>query len=329
MLYTSYRSTVAWTTPVRWRAPRPSIASLLTISSSPLPHNHNNNHNIINNRQPVVVIVPPFQSCWRLNRALFSSSTNNNATPASNDIPNKNNNTTKVDSNHQGHDSANTDSNNIVLLYERSPERNGLPQAAFAASTINSTYWIWYAFDFVPAINNSPVAELHIDPSFGLFGLGISMMLQSVFTLYPLHLVSKLEYDPSTQHVRLYRHSLPMVRPSKAPIPIIPLGGIGMDKASSDTTKILIDLKGNVQKYEGHLGVSVGGNNIFPFLIEIRQPYEIPNSQLFLEVLLDPQRLKHQSYKSSRSAEQPQTTSSQRSSKNSRMNQNNHKPRRR
>lgn len=181
----------------------------------------------------------------------------------------------------------------VILLYQRDPERNSLPRSAFLFSSLNSLYWIWYVFDFVPAVNSSPVPELHVDPAFGFAGLGLSVLMQSMFTLYPLSLVSKMAYDPVTQHVWLWKHSLPWVRPSPKALPPIPLGDITMDKTSSDTKKILTDLGGDVQKYQGHLGLSVA-NSYIPFLVEIRAPHEVHNSQLFLEALLDPQRLKHQ-----------------------------------
>jgi hypothetical protein len=226
-----------------------------------------------------VVTKSPLVSTFRLRlyTASFSSSRN--------PFTSRTTRAKEVDLNQENEES-------IFLLYQRNPERNGLPRSAFLVSSLNSLYWIWYVFDFVPAVNSSPIPELHMDPAYGFFGLGLSVMIHSVFTLYPLSLVSKLDYDPVMQRVRLWRHSLPWVRPSKIPTPI-PLGDITMDKASSDTTKILTDLAGDVHKYQGHLGVTVG-KGILPFLVEIRQPEEIYNSQLFLEVLLDPQRLKHQ-----------------------------------
>jgi hypothetical protein len=118
-------------------------------------------------------------------------------------------------------------------------------------------------------------------------------------------LVSKLAYKPNTSEqqqqqqqqqqqpqVLVWKHTLPMVRPSKQPMSI-PLGGISM--ASTDTLKILNELGGNLQKYQGHLGLGLKTNGYFPLLLEIRDPSEVvgSNSQLMLEVLLSPQRLKH------------------------------------
>lgn len=274
MLHVSHRSTVLSTKVARWRARPPR--SLVTILSP-------------NNRPQVS------QRPLRLKTASFSSSSSNST--SSRVTPN----------NEVGVNQDHVDS--VILLYQRNSERNVLPRAAFIASSVNSLYWIWYVFDFVPAVNSSPIAELHMDPAFGLFGLGLGLMIQSVFTLYPLSLVSKLEYDPATQHVRLWSHSLPMVRPSKAPNAPIPLGDVVMDKASSDTTKILTDLEGMVEKFQGYLGVTVG-KSILPFLIEIRQPEEIHNSRLFLEVLLDPHRLKHQRTTTSQSNRTGSQTSS-------------------
>lgn len=152
-------------------------------------------------------------------------------------------------------------------------------------------------FDFVPAVNSAPIQDLHVDPAYGFAGLGISILIQSAFTLYPTTLISKLAYQPvgSTTNqqqpqVLVWKHSLPFVQPSKNPTRI-PLGNLYMDKTSSDTSKILGDYGGDMQQIRGHLGLGEK-NGYIPLLLEIREEYEVLNSQLLLEVLLDPQRLR-------------------------------------
>mmetsp|Transcript_22002 Transcript_22002/g.61191 ORF Transcript_22002/g.61191 Transcript_22002/m.61191 type:complete len:244 (+) Transcript_22002:117-848(+) len=85
----------------------------------------------------------------------------------------------------------------VEILYQRDPRRNGLPKASFLVSSMNSMYWLWYVFDFIPAVNASPIEDLHVDPIYGFGGLGLSILIQSVFTFYPLSLVSKIGYRAS------------------------------------------------------------------------------------------------------------------------------------
>eukprot|EP00980_Cylindrotheca_fusiformis_P031269 scaffold26101_cov113-Cylindrotheca_fusiformis.AAC.1 len=71
-----------------------------------------------------------------------------------------------------------------ILLYQRNPERNVLPRAAFGFSIFNSTYWLWYVLDFIPAVNNTTTAAAasssasaadlyYIHPAVGLGGLAL------------------------------------------------------------------------------------------------------------------------------------------------------------
>lgn len=219
--------------------------------------------------------------------------------------PTKDNNTDKKDND-----------DNTTLLYQRNSNRNALPRASFLVSSLNSIYWVWYVIDFVPAVNASPIEDLHIDPIFGFGGLGLSILIQSAFTLYPLSLVSKIAHraSPSTsslklnsastqktkksdsqkeQEILVWKHTLPFLQTSLKPL-TIPLGKITMDKASDDTRKILEDLGGDLGKYEGHLGLNRVSDKEnknsytinFPLLVEIRNSSEVYNSELMLQVLL-------------------------------------------
>jgi hypothetical protein len=166
-------------------------------------------------------------------------------------------------------------------------------------------------FDFVPAVNSAPVQDLHIDPADGFAGLGISILIQSAFTLYPTSLISKISYQslkksPQQQpQVLVWKHSLPLVQPSKNPTKI-PLGEIYMDKTSSDTSKILNDYGGDLQKFQGHIGLGLK-NGYIPLLLEIREPFEVRQSQMLLEILLDPQRLQQQTARKADSNKQTDT----------------------
>jgi len=209
----------------------------------------------------------------------------------------------------------------VTLLYKRNPKRNTLPRASVLVSSLNSIYWVWYVVDFVPAVNDSPIDNFHIDPIYGFGGLGLSILIQSAFALYPLSLVSKIACRaPSSslssnsdsgpkkkssslrkqQEILVWKHTLPLLRTSSNPL-IFPVGGITMDKTSENIRMILEDLGGNIGKFEGHLGLkrvfdkeiknAAGSSSSsftvnFPLLVEIRKSSEVYNSELMLHTLL-------------------------------------------
>jgi hypothetical protein len=241
-------------------------------------------------------------------------------------------------------DKKGNDDSVTTLLYQRDPKRNTLPRSAFLVSSLNSIYWVWYVVDFVPALNASPIDNFHVDPIYGFGGLGLSILIQSAFTLYPLSLVSKIAYrapasnfssnsdDRLTkkknnttlqkqQQILLWKHTLPLLRTSSKPL-IFPVGGITMDKTSETTRTILEDLGGNIGKFEGHLGLKKVSNKKmkngdgssslvakFPLVVDIRNPSEVYDSELMLHSLLS-RRIKHYNnngIERSRSVEQSDT----------------------
>ena len=190
--------------------------------------------------------------------------------------------TTKDHADKKGND----DDSVTTLLYQRDSKRNLLPKSAFLVSSLNSIYWVWYVVDFVPALNASPIENFHVDPIYGFGGLGLSILIQSAFTLYPLSLVSKISYraPPTANHfssnssddrrtkkkknsialqkqqeILVWKHTLPLLQTSSKPL-IFPVGGITMDKTSETTRTILEDLGGNIGKFEGHLGLKKVSN---------------------------------------------------------------------
>lgn len=209
------------------------------------------------------------------------------------------------------------DNDNLRLLYQRDQERNRLPRTSFLVSSLNSIYWIWYVVDFVPAVNASPIDSFHIDPIYGFGGLGLSILIQSAFTLYPLSLVSKIAYRtpasnsvpklddgrgkknstmPQQQDILVWKHTLPLLRTSSEPL-IFPAGGVGLDKTAENTRMILEDLGGNIGKFEGFLGLKKvpgrkmknGGSSLtsnLPLLVDIRKSSEVCDSESMLHILL-------------------------------------------
>jgi hypothetical protein len=173
----------------------------------------------------------------------------------------------------------------MTLKHDCSGSQYFLPSLPFSLVSV---------FDFVPAVNSTPIHDLHVDPAYGFTGLGISILIESACILYPMSLISKISYqtpDNSPPQVLVWRYSLPFVYPSKNPT-IIPLGNILMDMSSSDTSKILNEFSGDLRQFQGHLGL-VLKNTYLPLLLDIQEADEMNNPQLLLQVLLDPQRLKH------------------------------------
>jgi len=208
---------------------------------------------------------------------------------------------------------------NTILLYQRDPERNTLTRASFFVSSLNSLYWLWYVADFVPAVNSSPVNNFHIDPIYGFGGLGLSVLIQSAFTVYPLSLVSKIALrEPNSslnsnsssvqqknsvpklrREILVWKYALPLLEPSSKPL-IFPVGDITIDRTSDNTRMILEELEGDIGRFEGFLGlkrVSKRENKTgqqwnsyltinLPLLLDIRNPSDVCNSDLILQALL-------------------------------------------
>ena len=147
------------------------------------------------------------------------------------------------------------DNDDMIVLYERDSERNKLPRAAFGFSIVNTTYWLWYALDFIPTVNASPIDDLHIDPMIGVGGIVLGLLINTVTGLYPASLVSKLSYSRTTNSLHLWGHDVfPWMRPqSNTTQPIeYPLGTLTIaNKSSNDAQRLLND----PLSYQGHLGL--------------------------------------------------------------------------
>jgi hypothetical protein len=187
---------------------------------------------------------------------------------------------------------------NKILIYQRESERNKVPRAAFGFSVANTTYWLWYALDFIPAVNTSPITDLHIDPAIGFGGVALGFFINALTGLYPTSLISKLAYDSSTGTFFLWKHDMPFIRQSAVPL-VYPLGSLKMDHSSSDTRKLVKENR----NYKGHLGISVEGRWI-PMLLEVRGPSELLDPQLMLQALLDPKAAQREMKTTSREQKQ-------------------------
>ena len=131
------------------------------------------------------------------------------------------------------------------------------------------------------------MSELHIDPMIPTVGIVFSIVVQAIFTGYPLRLVSKIGWRPSTQEMTMYTHSLPLVRPAATPS-VHPVGDVRLDPASVEARRVATT--GQLSQFKGIL--SIGKLNQWPpYLVDIRQGTEIREPEILLEMLLEPERV--------------------------------------
>jgi hypothetical protein len=181
-------------------------------------------------------------------------------------------------------------SSSLLRLYQRDGDRMMLPRAALGVSAFNTTYWLWYTLDFIPAVNASPIQDLHIDPKIGWGALALGVAINAITALYPSLLVSRLDYDPLRNQLRIYRHDFPLLSPS-ARSTNYSLGDVSMNAADSELKKILGEYHGDWRKYKGHLALK-RKDNFMPLLMEIQNGrQEVPNGEALLQAMMRPKAL--------------------------------------
>ncbi|KAL9183735.1 hypothetical protein ACHAXT_004591 [Thalassiosira profunda] len=92
-----------------------------------------------------------------------------------------------------------------TLLYRRDPGKSTSPRAMLGISSFNFTYWTWYNFDFVPAMNASAQTKaelgqisqetlemLLVDPKMGFVGLGMATAIFGGAIFYARSLVNAI-----------------------------------------------------------------------------------------------------------------------------------------
>lgn len=136
-------------------------------------------------------------------------------------------------------------------------------------------------------MNAAALTDLHIDPMIPAAGLFLTALVQTVFTGYPLRLVSKLAWRPSSHEFTVYTHTLPLVTPALKPA-VYAVGDVRLDPASVEAR--YLTSKGNLQSYQGML--SIGKLDSFPpYIVDIRQTNEVKQPEILLELLLQPERI--------------------------------------
>mmetsp|Transcript_17536 Transcript_17536/g.26628 ORF Transcript_17536/g.26628 Transcript_17536/m.26628 type:complete len:230 (-) Transcript_17536:291-980(-) len=169
---------------------------------------------------------------------------------------------------------------NPIVLYQRAEGRANFQRSVIGLATLNTMYWLWYTVDFIPTVNQSPVSEIHIDSIFGYFGIGVSLVFQGISTMYPLRLISKLEYNRQEQNLMVYNYSSPLVFPMKLGN-IYTLGQITLRPDSAEAM--------NLQSQGDFLGTIAltAKQQRTPLFIDIQEG-ELKDPKLFAQVLITP-----------------------------------------
>lgn len=115
-----------------------------------------------------------------------------------------------------------------LLLYRRSDSRSTYPRATLTFSTFNLFYWLWYTFDFTPAVNASAHEKavlgqidaetlelLLVDSNMGYVGLSLALVIWSGSIWYPKHLITAIwkseDDDKSNQRMAISTMKMPFV----------------------------------------------------------------------------------------------------------------------
>ncbi|KAL7569077.1 hypothetical protein ACA910_016917 [Epithemia clementina (nom. ined.)] len=179
-----------------------------------------------------------------------------------------------------------------IVLFERSIPPPILERSSFPLATICSVFFLWYALDFVPAVNSSGIQELYVHPVIPGLGMGGAIIYQVGSTLFPRRLVNKLVLRQQSNNPRkndqllVYTHTIPFFRPSLVPI-IYDIGEVGMSPSSSQTQKIIE--KDDISQFKGYIPLYQKGARFQPpYLMNINDPIDVRDPFLLLEAIIHP-----------------------------------------
>jgi hypothetical protein len=187
------------------------------------------------------------------------------------------------------------DDSSIVVLYQRAKNRAMIMRTTLFMSTFNSVYWVWYNVDFIPAINASRVEALHVDPVFGLLGAAVSLLLQAATLAYPRHLMSKLEYNETTQDLTVYMHDIPTTFQSTIGHSY-PLGSLTLGIASKSAKELVEEQ----EQFRGPVTINAKGSRM-PFIMDLQED-DVALHRRLLPILMTPDRVVHMPKRSSSSS---------------------------
>ena len=185
-------------------------------------------------------------------------------------------------------DSRNNDDSDSVILYERDPESNHSPRAVLGLAYFSSIYWTWYAIDFIPAVNSSPIDTLHIQPWWGVAACTVAYAINFAAGAYCKFMVSKVVLQTDATHpVHVYRHSLPFMMPSSKPMEYS-YGDATLDYHTTEVQKLMDAIGAGQQQRQpitGHLSLQLKDRK-FPLALYLTSTNDIKDKDLFLDTLL-------------------------------------------
>jgi len=183
-------------------------------------------------------------------------------------------------------------SSDSIALYERPSDTIKFTRAGLAMGYFTSCYWTWYAIDFVPTVNSSPIPDLHISPWVGVVACTIFYAGTACCAVYCTRMVSKvvLQTD-SPDPIHIYRYRLPFMMPSSKPEQY-PLGNALLDYNSDGAQKLLEKLEMNQTKQENNIqqfvSLNISGKpwplGVYGLYVDSTE--DIKDKDLFLESLL-------------------------------------------
>jgi hypothetical protein len=153
------------------------------------------------------------------------------------------------------------------------------PRMILGLSSFHTLYWGWYAIDFIPSVNASPLEAMHIDPVVGYVGVMLALFCNLGSLLYPWSLISSIGLQGDK--VCVFGHSLPtMVAAKKGEA--YDFGDVAMDPSAQETTRILE--KGEFG--QGFISLKAQGRRL-PYLLQIQDTAEVLDSSTLLQVLMN------------------------------------------
>lgn len=139
-----------------------------------------------------------------------------------------------------------------ILVYRRRSDRRLWPRLMLGSAMSHNLYWLWYVFDFLPAVGN-------IDGTVGYLGLGIATFINVGTLLYPRSLISEIRVKPvksdEPANIIVKTHTLLMTpsRPQE-----YGHGKIILD-SPKDLTNIFTSFSGDIRGFDGHLPLQADG----------------------------------------------------------------------
>ncbi|CAB9512533.1 expressed unknown protein [Seminavis robusta] len=190
-----------------------------------------------------------------------------------------------------------SDTDHSIVLYERNPQANLSTRFGLGVSYCHTIYWCWYALDFVPTVNASPITELHIHPLWGKTMVAVALAVNIAAAAYVSRTASKIvwirdSHDPTPLHV--YYHTLPFMFPSSQPTKY-GVGEVSMNPVSQEVNDLKNALLANLEattntpqdiKWNVPLESDNAQFRKLPLAVYLTSINDIKDPKSFLDVLL-------------------------------------------